>query len=327
MLDLVRLSPKRLFPPGGPELYRRIARLTDLSPGAEVLDVACGKGVALEFFVREYDVVGTGVDSDPVHVETAEAFAREDGLTGRMSFQVADSDDLPFRHGSFDLVVGELGMAPRTNPKETIRELVRVLRPGGQIVLVQLVWKAPVEESRKVVLAAHLGARPLMLVELRQTLMDAGIGTIHVEDWTDGETAFRAPVRKPFPDFAELFSVREKLGILRRAWGRWGWGGVRTVFEREVEVHRLLTQERLLALSLVKGERGPVRSDAGPEVASEAQVDGRSTEREGPSGREDGPSAAVRRVKERGEGELIEESQTAGLPLFGSNGESDRTQG
>jgi SAM-dependent methyltransferase len=327
MLDLVRLSPKRLFPPGGPELYRQIARLTDLAPGAEVLDVACGKGVTLEFFVREYDVVGTGVDTDPTHVQSAEAFAREDGLTGRMSFQVADSDDLPFRDRSFDLVVGELGMAARSDPREAIRELVRVLRPGGKIVLVQLVWKARVEESRKAVLAAHLGARPLMLVELRQTLTDAGIGSIHAEDWTDEDTAFRAPVRKPFPDFAELFSVREKLGILRRAWGRWGWGGVKTVFEREVEVHRLLTRERLLALSLVRGEREPGAPQADLGVARRREDRGRSAREEGRGATGGGPRPGDHWDEEAGEGELTEESQTAGLPLFGSNGESDHTPG
>ena len=52
MLDLVRLSPRRLFPPGGEDLCRQISRLTDLSPEVELLAVACGKGVALEYFVR-----------------------------------------------------------------------------------------------------------------------------------------------------------------------------------------------------------------------------------------------------------------------------------
>ena len=53
MLDLVRLSPRRLFPPGGVDLFRQIAVLTEMSEGDEVLGVACGKGVALGYFAEE----------------------------------------------------------------------------------------------------------------------------------------------------------------------------------------------------------------------------------------------------------------------------------
>lgn len=286
MLDLVRLSRRRLFPPGGSDLYRQVSILTELGPETEVLDVACGDGMSLEYFVREHGVVGTGVDADPLLIERAEGFARESDLTGRISFQVATPDDLPFRDRSFDLVVGELGMAARVDHVTAVQELVRVLRPGGQIVLIHLVWKAPVEEARKEVLRAHLGVRPIMLVELRRIVMEAGISGIHTEDWTDERTAFRQKIRKPFPDFAELFSLREKFGILRRAWKRWGWKGVQTVFRREADVHRLLTKERILGLNLLKGrKREP------------------SLEREGP--------------REGGEGD---ESQTAGLPLFSHQG-------
>jgi ubiquinone/menaquinone biosynthesis C-methylase UbiE len=287
MLDLVRLSSRRLFPPGGPDLYRQVALLTELKPDMEVLDVACGEGVSLEYFVREQGAVGTGVDADPLLVERAEEFSRESGLSGRMSFQVATPDDLPFRDHSFDLVVGELGMAAQVDHDIAVQEMVRVLRPGGHLALIHMVWKAPVEEARKEVLRAHLGARPVMLVELRRILLDSGITGIHTEDWTDEDTAFRQRVRKPFPDFAELFSFQEKLSILRRAWRRWGWKGVRTVFRREAQVHRLLTQERILGLNLLKGTKGE-----------------RSEEEEEP------------RV-----GEAEDGSQTAGLPLFGDQEE------
>ena len=61
MLDLVRLSPRRLFPPGGVELYRQITLLTEMSTEHEVLGVACGKGVSLEYFVKEHGVTASGV--------------------------------------------------------------------------------------------------------------------------------------------------------------------------------------------------------------------------------------------------------------------------
>jgi ubiquinone/menaquinone biosynthesis C-methylase UbiE len=272
MLDLVRLSPRLLFPPGGRDLYRHIALLADLSPGDEILVSGCGNGVTLEYFVREWEVQGSGVDVDAPMVNAATARARERGLNDRMQFQQAPLDDLPYRDAIFDVAVGELGLTAAADPADAVAELVRTVRPGGTVVLVQLAWTAPVDEERRRVLGEHLGLQPLMLVEWKRILREAGLRNLHTEDWTDEETAFRRSVAKPFPDFAELFSIPEKIGILRRAWSRWGWTGVRTVLVREREVHRLLTQERILGLDLVKGVRpvpddesdGGAASDAGP---------------------------------------------------------------
>ena len=290
MLDLIRLSPRRIFPPGGQDLYRQIALLTHLSPGQELLDVACGRGVALEYLVREYGVQGTGVEEDPKLVSLAEDHFKEVGLGSEVSIQGASPRDLPFRDEIFDVVVGEVGLAATVEPGEAIRELVRVTKTGGRVVLVQLVWQAPVDEERKEALSAHLGARPLMAVELRKLLKEARGGELHTEDWIDVNTAFRSRARKPFPDFAELFSLGEKLGILERARRRWGWRGVWTVFQREMEVHRLLTRERTLGLNLLTGVKIPP-SEEGDLTKTEA-LDG--------------------------------DLQASGLPLFGSEeGERD----
>ena len=96
MLDLVRLSARRLFPPGGEELYRQIAVLTEMRSGLEVLDVASGKGVPLEYFVREFGVTASGVDIDPAMVEEAESSSRELGVGDRLQFQSGRSDRLPY---------------------------------------------------------------------------------------------------------------------------------------------------------------------------------------------------------------------------------------
>ena len=262
MLDMVRLSPRRLFPPGGVDLFRHVAVLTDLSPGDEVLGVACGKGVALEYFVREYGVTAAGVEHDPHMVEQAEAAARDSGLAGRLQFQTGSSDALPYRDGIFDVSIGEIGLANHCELGDAVRELVRVTKPGGFVVLVQLVWKAPVDDARQRVLSEHLGARPLMVVEWKRLLAGAGVEEVHTEDWSDAETSFRGGVVKPFPDFAELFSLPEKIGVLRRARRLWGWRGVRAVVAREREVHKLLTTERILGLDLLRGRRAPAAAVA-----------------------------------------------------------------
>ncbi len=305
MLDLIRLSRRALFPPGGRELYRQIAVLTEMGEGQEVLVAACGRGVTLEYFVEEYGVSGSGVDEDAELVERAEARARELGLGQRLHYQRGPMDALPYRDGVFDVTVGELGLTADVDPEAAIRELIRVTRPGGRIVLVQLVWKAPVDQERQEVLALHLGTRPLMLVELKRILRDEGIERLHTEAWSDRDTAFRPALTKPFPDFAELFSLPEKLGILRRAWGRWGWTGVRAALVREREVHRLLTRERILGLDMLSGRR------AGGEPDPE---DGRwATEADPVEERRPGGSGSQ---GQGGEGGGPAHAETRGLPLF-----------
>ena len=314
MLDLVRLSPRLLFPPGGVDLYRQIAVLTEMGEDGEVLDVACGKGVSLEYFVKEFGVHGSGVDVDPTMIEQAEARSRDEGIADRLQFQTGRSDALPYRDEIFDATVGEIGLSNHCEPAAAISELVRVTKPGGIVLLVQLVWKAPVDEQRRVVLADHLGARPLMVVEWKRLLRESGISTVHTEDWSDEETAFRPTVAKPFPDFAELFSVGEKIGILRRAWTRWGWRGVRTVLEREREVHRLLTRERILGLDLLKGRKGEAAEDSVARAEAEsAPPDHESQTETATVGEETVTVPEAARDDER------EETDTAGLPLFGSD--------
>ncbi len=309
MLDLVRLSPRLLFPPGGEDLYRQIALLADLSEDQEILDVACGNGVALEYFVREHGARGSGVDLDATMVEQAEERVRRDGFADRLQFQAAPPDELPYRDGIFDVVVGELGLAARCEPADAVRELVRVARPGGFVVLVQLVWRASVEPARRRVLSEHLGARPLMLVEWKKGLKEAGVAELHTEDWSGEETAFRPRAAKPLPDFTEMFTLPQKIGILRRAWRRWGWTGVRTALRRAREVHRLLARERILGLDLVVGRKGGVASERA-EAAAESGAPSPATEhssRRDLRGEEEAPGGA----------EQEGAAETVGLPLFG----------
>ena len=324
MLDLIRLSPRRLFPPGGIELYRQIALLTGMSENHEVLDVACGKGVSLEYFVREFGVQGSGVDADPVLIDLAERRTRELGIADRLQFQTGLADGLPYRDEIFDVTVGEIGMASRCDPTACVRELARVTKPGGFVVLVQLVWKAPVDEERQRVLAAHLGARPRMVVEWKQLLRDSGVRDLHTEDWSDARTSFRATVAKPFPDFSELFSLGEKVGIMRRAWGHWGWRGVWTALARERAVHNLLTRERILGLDLVRGRKAVVHTGGQGEAPAPEEVETNApTPAAEPAERgsdEAGPDAGA----PASDSEPATAVETHGLPLFGGGRGDDR---
>ena len=255
VLDIVRLSPEPVFPPGGEALYRQIGLLTDLQAGQDVLDSACGRGISTTFLATHYGIDAHGVDEDPALIEEAEQRARAASLEGTLHFQCAPLDDLPYKDGIFDVTVGEVGLGLSTDPARAIRELVRVTKPLGFVVLVELIWTGNVDEGRREILVQHLGARPLLLVEWKQLLRDAGVVDLHVEDWSDQSSPFRPSPGAPFHDLARIFSLRQKASILRRALNRWGWRGVKGALVREQEIHRLLTRKRVLGLSLIRGTK------------------------------------------------------------------------
>jgi SAM-dependent methyltransferase len=257
VLDLVRISRTEVFPPGGEPLYREIASMVELEEGQELLDAACGRGIATAFLARAFGVAATGVDPDPALIAQAEARARTHELQHRLTFQQAQLDDLPFKDSMFDVALGEVALGAVADPARAVAELVRVTRPMGSVVLVQLTWTGNVDEERKEILVRHLGARPLLLVEAKQLLREAGVVELQVRDWSDRPSPFRPGGGAPFHDLARLFTLRQKLEILRRAVKRWGWGALRGAILREHEVHRLLTSERALGLTIIKGTRWP----------------------------------------------------------------------
>lgn len=257
VLDLVRLSPAPVFPPGGEDLYRQIALLTDLEEGQDVLDVACGRGLTTAFLASNYGVESTGIDSDGMLIEEAEQRVRSLHLSSQVSFQTAPLDDLPYQDEMFDVSIGEVGLAAEFNPAAAVQELARVTKPLGSVVLVQLVWTGNIDEVRREILVQHLGARPMLLVEWKQLMRDAGCVDLRVEDWSDYASPFRPTVSGPFHDIAEIFSLKQKVAILRRAMSRWGWRGVRGAIVREQEIHKLLSRERVLGLSLIIGTKWP----------------------------------------------------------------------
>ncbi len=250
-VGLTRLSTRMAFPASGEALYRSVVRLAALTPESEFLLVPSGRGKSVRFVAEASGASGAGADPDAQMVAVATDRAKAEGLNSRLQFEEAPLHDLPYQDQVFDLAVAEIELAAAPDPAKVLGELVRVTRSGGMIVLIQLVWLNPLDRSRREALVKRLGIRPRMVVEWRQMLREAGVADLQVEDWSDDSAAAR---RLPVLGGLEaLFTLRGKLLLLPRAWRRWGWPGVRAVLSRERELRRLLNQERVLGIVVIRG--------------------------------------------------------------------------
>lgn len=102
-----------------------------------VLDVACGPGIVACAFARVARHV-TGVDVTPAMLDQARLLADSQGLTN-LTFERGDVERLPFADGMFSLVVSRFAFHHFPDPAGVLREMRRVCRPGGRVVVADAV--------------------------------------------------------------------------------------------------------------------------------------------------------------------------------------------
>src|SRR6266849_660851 len=99
----------------------------------DALDAGCGTGfLTFELAARGHRV--TGVDFAPAMIAEARRKAAEGDVSVRL--EEADAEQLPFGPGSFDLAISRHVLWTLPHPEAAIDEWVRVLRPGGRLVVV-----------------------------------------------------------------------------------------------------------------------------------------------------------------------------------------------
>jgi demethylmenaquinone methyltransferase / 2-methoxy-6-polyprenyl-1,4-benzoquinol methylase len=141
-------AAQELFAPIA-ETYDRYARLLSLgqdgrwraflvsrveaTPGETVLDVACGTAsVALEL-VQRHGCTVVGVDQSPDMLAAGRRRVAAAGLDDRISLIEARAEALPFADASFDALTFTYLLRYVDDVGATLRELARVVRPGGRI--------------------------------------------------------------------------------------------------------------------------------------------------------------------------------------------------
>ncbi|HEX8337547.1 MAG TPA: class I SAM-dependent methyltransferase, partial [Pyrinomonadaceae bacterium] len=154
-----------------PEMMERVKELAAPTRVAQMLDVACGTGLVSRAFRDRAERI-VGVDLTPAMAEFSTQWLDE--------LVIGSAEALPFDDGVFDLTISRQGIQFMDAPRAA-REMVRVTRPGGRVVLVNLC--AYGEEDREEyfeILRLRNPARRVFFMpdDLGRLLRDAGCGTV-----------------------------------------------------------------------------------------------------------------------------------------------------
>jgi phosphatidylethanolamine/phosphatidyl-N-methylethanolamine N-methyltransferase len=105
--------------------------------GGRILEVGVGTGIALPQYSKDCRLCG--IDISEQMLRKAQERVTEFGLTNVEGLWVMDAERLTFPDNSFDVVVAQYVVTTAPNPEATLDEFARVLKPGGEIILVSRV--------------------------------------------------------------------------------------------------------------------------------------------------------------------------------------------
>ena len=121
---------------GGISALGRQRAVTEVNrlPGARVLEVGVGTGLALPHYAAEKRI--TGIDLSAEMLERAQARVTAEGLDNVEALLVLDAEDTGFAAGQFDIAVAMFVASVVPHPRALLAEMCRVVRPGGHILLI-----------------------------------------------------------------------------------------------------------------------------------------------------------------------------------------------
>jgi phosphatidylethanolamine/phosphatidyl-N-methylethanolamine N-methyltransferase len=112
---------------------RQAAILATNAIGGRVLEVGVGTGISLPQYRRDLRIFG--IDISEAMLRKARERVAEFGLTNVEGLAVMDAEKLDFADRSFDVVMAQYVVTAVAHPEATLDEFARVLRPGGEIIL------------------------------------------------------------------------------------------------------------------------------------------------------------------------------------------------
>jgi phosphatidylethanolamine/phosphatidyl-N-methylethanolamine N-methyltransferase len=176
---------------------RRAAILATNSIGGRVLEVGVGTGISLPQYASNLRVFGTDISA--AMLRKAKARVADLHLTNVEGLAVMDAEKLEFTDNSFDVVMAQYVVTAVPNPEAALDEFARVLRPGGEIILLSRV-------------SADAGVRRFIEQRLQPVVRQLGWRTefawSRYAQWVAGAHGMELVERRAVPPFGHFSLIR-----------------------------------------------------------------------------------------------------------------------
>lgn len=164
---------------GNPTAY------ANLKLGEVVVDLGCGGGLDVLLAAPKVGSKGRaiGIDMTPAMIERATANAAKAKLTN-VDFHLANIDKLPLTSSSVDCVVSNCVINLAPDKGAVLREVFRVLKPGGRVAVSDIALKRELPNELAESVAAYVGcvAGAIPIAEYERLLREAGFASVQVVD-------------------------------------------------------------------------------------------------------------------------------------------------
>ena len=176
--------------------------------GGRILDVGVGTGLSLSDYSRSTRLCGVDI-SEPM-LRRALKRVRALGLTNVETLAVMDAKNLAFRDSLFDAVVAQYVITAVPDPERTLDDFIRVLKPGGELILVN-----------------HIGAEsgPRRIFELAFAPLARRLGWrpefpwARLADWAAKHGGVNLTERRPMPPMGHFSLIRFRKTVNPRRFG------------------------------------------------------------------------------------------------------------
>ena len=188
-------------------LAETLAKMVGAAKNQKAADLATGPGTLALRFAAHVESVAA-VDLTPAMLKRARETARNEGIEN-VTFLRADAQDLPIASGALDLVVTSYSLHHIPDPARVLREMARVIKPGGRVGIIDIVVpdaEGASEQANAIEIARDRShTKSLRRAEFEALLGQAGLKTLdtkfedyarsfdhwlHVAGWHRGDAQY-----------------------------------------------------------------------------------------------------------------------------------------
>ncbi|NHI83980.1 MAG: methyltransferase domain-containing protein [Candidatus Thorarchaeota archaeon] len=188
------------MPDSGTESFTEYANpvaIADLKEGEVVLDLGSGAGLDMFHAARKVGSTGrvVGVDMTQAMIDNARDGAEKLGLDN-VEFRLGDIEEIPVEDESIDVIISNCVINLAPNKAKVFQEAFRVLRPGGRMMVSDMILETELSEDIRQDISCYAGciAGAILEEEYLQHIRNAGFVDVEIVDKVAWKQAFNTRI-------------------------------------------------------------------------------------------------------------------------------------